>query len=83
MQDFVYDYSEAPEGTYAIWPVTRKGVPCVWRLIPSRLAKDWEKGYIKIVPQNPGKTKNLFNAECKFFNKKSVQIVEANSHISG
>ena len=23
------------------------------------------------------------NAVCKFFNKKSVQIVEANSHISG
>ena len=63
LQDFVYDYSEAPEGTYAIWPVTRKGVPCVWRLIPSRLAKDWEKGYIKIVPQNPGKTKNLFTVQ--------------------
>lgn len=63
LQDFVYDYSEAPEGAYAIWPVTRKGVPCVWRLIPSRLAKDWEKGYIKIVPQNPGKTKNLFTVQ--------------------
>ena len=25
----------------------------------------------------------LNNAVCKFFNKKSVQIVEANSHISG
>lgn len=25
----------------------------------------------------------LINAVCKFFNKKSVQIVEANSHISG
>lgn len=63
LQDFVYDYAEAPEGAYAIWPVTRKGVPCVWRLIPSRLAKDWEKGYIKIVPQNPGKTKNLFTVQ--------------------
>lgn len=63
LQDFIYDYSEAPEGAYAIWPVTRKGVPCVWRLIPSRLAKDWEKGYIKIVPQNPGKTKNLFTVQ--------------------
>ena len=38
-------------------------MPCVWRLIPSRLAKDWEKGYIKIVPQNPGKTKNLFTVQ--------------------
>ena len=60
LQDFVFDYSEAPEGTVAIWPVTKKGVPCVWRLIPSRVAKDWAKGYIKIVPQNPGKTKNSF-----------------------
>ena len=60
LKDFIYDYSEAPEGTFAIWPVTRKGIPCVWRLIPSRLAKDWEKGYIKIIPQNPGKTKNMF-----------------------
>ena len=25
----------------------------------------------------------LLYAVCKFFNKKSVQIVEANSHISG
>lgn len=25
----------------------------------------------------------ITNAVCKFFNKKSVQIVEANSHISG
>lgn len=63
LKDFIYDYSEAPEDGYAIWPVTRKGVPCVWRLIPSRLAKDWGKGYIKIVPQNPGKTKNLFTVQ--------------------
>lgn len=63
LQDFVYDYSEAPEGAVAIWPVTKKGIPCVWRLIPTRLARDWEKGYIKIVPQNPGKTQNLFTVQ--------------------
>ena len=63
LQDFIYDYSEAPEGAVAIWPVTRKGSPCVWRLIPTRLARDWEKGYIKIVPQNPGKTQNLFTVQ--------------------
>lgn len=60
LKDFVFRYDEAPEGTVAIWPVTKKGIPCVWRLIPSRLKKDWEKGYIKIIPQNPGKTGNLF-----------------------
>ncbi len=60
LRDFIYDYSEAPEGTVAIWPVTKKGTPCVWRLIPSRLVNDWQKGYIKIVPQNQGKTNNVF-----------------------
>ena len=63
LKDFIYDYSEAPAGTVAIWPVTRKGVPCVWRLIPTRVARDWEKGYIKIAPQNPGKTKNSFTIQ--------------------
>lgn len=63
MADFSFDYGEAPTGTVAIWPVTRKGIPCVWRLIPSRLAKDWEKGYIKILPQNPGKTQNLYTIQ--------------------
>lgn len=63
LKDFEYDYTEAPKGTVAIWPVTRKGVPCVWRLIPSRLKKDWEKGYIKILPQAPGKTNNAFTIQ--------------------
>ncbi len=63
MADFSFDYFEAPKGTVAIWPVTRKGSACVWRLIPSRLAKDWEKGYIKILPQNPGKTQNLYTVQ--------------------
>lgn len=62
-KDFSFDYSEAPSGTVAIWPVTRKGAPCVWRLIPSRVVSDWKKGYIKIAPQNPGKTKNRFTIQ--------------------
>ena len=62
-KDFSFDYSEAPSGTVAIWPVTRKGIPCVWRLIPSRVVSDWKKGYIKIAPQNPGKTQNLFTIQ--------------------
>ena len=59
-EDFVYDYDEHPAGCHAVWPVTKKGVPCVWRLIASRLKSDWEKGLIKIVPQKPGKTKNMY-----------------------
>lgn len=62
-KDFSFNYSEAPSGTVAIWPVTRKGSPCVWRLIPSRLVSDWKKGYIKIAPQNPGKTQNIFTIQ--------------------
>lgn len=62
-KDFSFDYSEVPSGTVAIWPVTRKGSPCVWRLIPSRLVSDWKKGYIKIAPQNPGKTQNIFTIQ--------------------
>ena len=48
MKDFQFDYSEAPDGTAALWPVSSKGAECVWRLISSRLLHDWECGYIKI-----------------------------------
>jgi len=58
--DFVFDYDEAPAGTVAIWPVTAKGDQCVWRLIPDRLLGDWEKGYIKVVPQKGSSSKNSY-----------------------
>lgn len=48
LADFVYDYSEAPDGTAALWPISSKGAECVWRLISTRLMNDWEHGYIKI-----------------------------------
>ena len=36
-----------------------------------------------IILKSPtGSGKTIIHAECKFFNKKSVQIVEADSHIS-
>lgn len=63
--DYSYDYSIAPEGTVAIWPVTAKGKACVWRQIPSRIKSDWEKGYIKITP-NSGEGNN---------NKYSIQYL--------
>lgn len=47
-EDFPYDFSVAPEGMAAIWPITTKGKQCVWRQISSRLKHDWDKGYIKI-----------------------------------
>lgn len=59
-KDFIYDYTEAPKGTVAIWPVTNKGEQCVWRLIPERLMSDWKKGYIKVVPTTSPNTKNKY-----------------------
>lgn len=59
-KDFIYDYTEAPKGTVAIWPVTNKGEQCVWRLIPERLMSDWKKGYIKVVPATSPNTKNKY-----------------------
>lgn len=55
--DFVYDYTEAPDGCTAVWPITQSGDPCVWRLIPENFMQNWYKGYIKIVPNKRGKNK--------------------------
>ena len=55
--DFIFDYDEAPSGAVAIWPITQQGDKCVWRLIPEKLLKNWELGYIKVVPNNKGKNK--------------------------
>ena len=63
LKDFEFDYDDAPQGTVAVWPVTNKGDPCVWRLIPSRLLSDWAKGYIKIVPLKSKNSKNLFTVQ--------------------
>jgi len=61
--DFEYNYDEAPFGSVAIWPVTSKGKDCVWRLIPSRLQSDWDKGYIKITRNKNAKSKNKFSVQ--------------------
>ena len=63
LKDFVYDYSEAPQGTSALWPVSSKGAECVWRLIPSRLKHDWEKGYIKISPNKSKVNPNEYSVQ--------------------
>lgn len=61
--DYVYDYGCAPEGTVAVWPVTSKGKECVWRQIPERLEKDWNKGYIKISPNKGKGNKNRYSIQ--------------------
>lgn len=62
-KDYVYDYEEAPKGTVAVWPITNKGEQCVWRLIPDRFMKDWENGYIKVVPTSNSNTRNKYTIQ--------------------
>lgn len=63
-EDYVFDYSIAPNGTYAVYPVTKKGDSCVWRLIAPQLLEKWEKGYVKVTPQkSTAKNKNVFNIQ--------------------
>lgn len=50
ISNYAYNYSIAPAGCVAIWPITSKGKECVWRLIPKRVKNDYELGYIKITP---------------------------------
>lgn len=61
--DFEFDYSEAPEGTVAVFPISSKGAECVWRLIPSRLLNDWEKGYIKVSNNKSKNNPNEFSIQ--------------------
>ena len=61
--DFSYDYSIAPQGTVAVWPVTAKGKQCVWRQIPGRLQADWEKGFIKISKNKSGSNQNQYSVQ--------------------
>ncbi len=61
--DYVYDYSCAPVGSVAIWPVTAKGKDCVWRQIPERILEDWKKGYIKISRNHNDKIANQFSIQ--------------------
>ena len=63
IEDFVYDYTEAPEGSVAVWPISKKGDQCVWRLIPSRIRKDIALGYIKVSPQKKGACPNEFSIQ--------------------
>lgn len=60
--DYQYDFSLAPKGSFAIWPISSKNEQCVWRLIPDRLMSDWKKGYIKVVPQ-PDPSPNQFGIQ--------------------
>lgn len=62
-EDFVFDFDEAPEGTVAVFPISSKGSECVWRLIPSRLIHDWNKGYIKVSKNKSKKNPNEYSIQ--------------------
>lgn len=75
-KDYVFDYSLAPSGTVAIYPVTKKGDPCVWRLISSQLLENWEKGYVKVTPQKSNNSnKNTYNIQ--YLADGIIQKIEA------
>jgi adenine-specific DNA-methyltransferase len=62
-EDYIYDYSVAPEGTVAVWPITSKGKECVWRQIPNRVLNDWDKGYIKVIKNKVDGHPNSFSVQ--------------------
>ena len=63
LNNFRFDFNEAPLGTVAIWPITSKGKDCVWRLAPNRLLRDWDKGYIKITPNRNKASLNKYSIQ--------------------
>jgi adenine-specific DNA-methyltransferase len=63
LAEFDYDFTEAPKGTVAVWPITSKGKQCVWRLSPTRFLSDWQKGYIKISPNRQKGSLNSYSVQ--------------------
>lgn len=63
INNYAYNYSNAPIGCVAIWPITSKGKECVWRLIPKRLEQDYKLGYIKITHNTNKVSKNIFSIQ--------------------
>jgi len=68
LSEFNYDFTEAPEGTVAVWPITSKGKQCVWRLSPTRFFKRLAKGYIKISPNRQKGSLNRY--KCSVFTRR-------------
>ena len=60
---YAYNYTIAPIGCVAIWPITSKGKECVWRLIPKRLKQDYKLGFIKIAHNISKVNKNIFSIQ--------------------
>lgn len=75
LEAFPFNYDEAPDGTVALWPISSKGAECVWRLIPSRLRRDWDKGYIKVSKNKSKVNPNEFSVQ--YLPEGVIQKVES------
>lgn len=75
LEAFPFNYDEAPDGTVALWPISSKGAECVWRLIPSRLRRDWDKGYIKVSKNKSKINPNEFSVQ--YLPEGVIQKVES------
>ena len=62
LKDFEY-LDDSTDEVACVWPITSKGKPCVWRLIPERLRDDWGKGYIKVSPNTSRDCPNDFSIQ--------------------
>ncbi len=63
LEDFQFSFDEAPEGCVAIWPITSKGQPCVWRLISESFIEDAKKGLIRVLPSKHKKSPNRYTIQ--------------------
>lgn len=50
-----------PEGSVAVWPITRHGKACVWRIARPTLAMKLEAGFVKADPPHMPGNPNLFS----------------------
>ena len=49
------EHVDRPDGTIAIWPITRHGAPVVWRLSRQRFTSHLQAGWVKAMrPRQPG-----------------------------
>ena len=80
--EFDFDYEAVPKGTVAIWPESSTGNRCIWRLTPTRLLNDLQKGYIKVIRQRSAKTRNKFSIQylsdgmIKKVNNNEIEVID-------
>lgn len=61
-KNFKFDYT-VYDNMAVVWPVTKKGDRCAWRLTPKSFVENWNKGYIKITPQTSTNNQNIYSVQ--------------------